>query len=320
MKIGRMRLGVLITLALCLFVVGAGSIGGAERQESLVEVEGALADIANLSTLPRLSLRAHFVISVRRGVDSYVTGEATYALLRDGERFWVKSSSDRALGFAGDFEYSYDGDISYFLREDSGLLSVKSGPPERTPTSLPSPLLLPFELLGFEDYCAACGVDVDPYELRRLIAGHLQGGGAVERNEDRITARLPSASRSDWQLEVIVEDTDKSSPRLRDIQLRSENGHPVARLALDGFVTTTTSSGTVEAPSVIELSTFAAGDSAPSLHASITIRELREWSDSSSESFVIPASRASSIWDADREEFLVTSHSPRAESDEVATQ
>jgi hypothetical protein len=131
--------------------------------------------------------------------NDFRTGSGTYEYWAEGDRYRIKSRTDKHLGLKTDFDVAYDGKRYYLLDIRLNVLSYQQKDVSRTFTSLPNPLFLPVDFLSHDDDdCALCTL--------RLIDFKTEDA----RSSQRVKSLVKKSERRDDSTGGIISDLEMS--------------------------------------------------------------------------------------------------------------
>ncbi len=126
----------------------------------------------------------------------------------DGQSYRLKCRTDRFLGLADDFDYSYDG--QQFRMNMGTVVSIAKASPRALPTAIPNPFYLPVEFLaGDHEECPTCVLTLDRLreldilsKLSRIAQSpeSVAGGYSIDAGADHGTVSRIRRSRPDGSI------------------------------------------------------------------------------------------------------------------------
>ncbi|MCP4601255.1 MAG: hypothetical protein GY847_12145 [Proteobacteria bacterium] len=284
-------------------------------------VEHAISSLSELRdaylNLESIHLRANFQISLYEdNAESVTVGTGTYELWHQDGQYRIHSFSERGLGLANDFEILFDGHMFYFFDRDLDLISYHTGDGTNLPTSLPNPLLLPFNFLDVAPPdCESCRL-----RLRDL-------GNREHWNRRTQGARIPAHSKSPTTINIPVGGTKSlsSDDFLIYFSIRGERllpskiervdaaGRSIYLVEFHSYSGDAVSGVEVIVPNEIEFIAYDTarrnreGESMIAIRTIITTSSIQLNRSIDTSVFEMDLSRAGRIWDGDAEMFI---HSP----------
>lgn len=214
-----------IVLALSATIAAFIVLASAERAET-GEDKGKEKAVRSLE---RMREKYSAVRSVHLAADvkitiygkDFRTGSGTYEYWAEGDRYRIKSRTDKHLGLKSDSDAAYDGKRYYFLDTRLKVLSYQQKDVPRTFTALPNPLFLPIDYLSNDDDdCALCALRLTDFKTEDARSSHrVKSLAKKSEQRDDTTGGIVS------ELEMPGGKTERRAFRLSVRTLEANEGH-----------------------------------------------------------------------------------------------
>jgi hypothetical protein len=277
---------------------------GADKETAIRHLERARE---KYSAIRSVHLAADVKIALYGG--DFRAGSGTYEYWAEGDRYRVKSRTDKHLGLKTDFDVAYDGKRFYLFDPKLKVLSFQHQDAPRMTVALPNPFFLPVDYLSNDDdECVLCALRLSDFKTENARSSNRvksltvkserrdgNAGGLVRELE------MPGGKTNNQAFRLAVRTLEVSSGRMRPLQIN--------RIAADGKVLgsvsfaefTPTALG--DFPRSISIKAFDdKGDLA--LQAEFKIKALEVNEAIGSNIFTINFDEAETVWDSDGRKFV----------------
>ncbi|MCA1564319.1 MAG: hypothetical protein LC803_01420 [Acidobacteria bacterium] len=248
-------------------------------------------------------------------------GSGTYEYWAEGDRYRIKSRTDKHLGLKTDFDVAYDGKRYYLLDARLKVLSYQQKDVTRTFTALPNPLFLPVDYLSNDDDdCALCALRLPDFKIKDARSSERVKSLAVksERRDDATggivsEVEMPGGKTNKRAFRLILRTLEANEGHVRPLQINrvGTNDKILNSLSFANF--TPTVLGVF--PRTMSIKAFDdEGNLAVQAEFIVRTLELNEPIENSI--FTIGFGEAEAVWDSDGKIFVKEKsvNPPRAQS------
>lgn len=224
---GWKRTGIVFTFVLTLSVTIAAfiALASAERTQAGDNkgTERAVRSLERVREKYSAVRSVHLAADVKMTIygDNFRTGGGTYEYWAEGDRYRIKSRTDKHLRLKSDSDIAYDGKRYYYLDVRLKTLSYQQKDVPRTFTAIPNPLFLPVDYLSNDDdECALCALRLTDFKAEDARAAN-RVKSLVTKSEQRDDATGGVIS----EVEMPGSKTGKRAFRLNVRTLEASEGH-----------------------------------------------------------------------------------------------
>ncbi len=285
-------------LALLLFL-GAKPIAPATEatlrsdSESRAQLEVLRTALASVDSI---HFKAVYDIERMDATGQRAVGGGVYEFWWSDGSYRVTSRTDASLGLAADFEFAFDGDTYSFSYPELSLLSLSTEAPAELPTSLPNPLLLPFDMLSRgSPRCSNCNIQFGDLQNDEYWTSQ---GLNVELGERAKTGQLQLDSE---RISYSVNRNAGIAFPSR-VEMRDEEARATALLEAEFAGSVSSLPAALQIPAKLRLVTSEASGS--TLIATIRVEEISVDQAIPQGALNIDTREVEKIWDADQRFFL----------------
>ncbi|MCP4654276.1 MAG: hypothetical protein GY856_02535 [bacterium] len=262
-----------------------------------------------------IHFKANFQISLYGGsAGGLIAGTGSYEYWSRGEKYRIHSSSERKLGLVNDFELLFDGDSFYFLDRNLALLSYQTGDGASHPTSLPNPLLLPFDFLDIASpVCADCRLRLRDIGNEDHWEKRTRGAQLEAHTSSSAMIRIPRSNTSPPSGHgFVIHLSDWEGQRLPGkIDRIDRDGRAIYSIGFHSYASgNSISSPRVMVPEVVVLTVYDTTDQEReksdeiAAQTTIMVKAIQVNQPIEDSVFEMDLSRAERIWDGDTETFV----------------
>jgi len=288
-----------------MLAASAGNGAGADKEKAIRQLERTRE---RYSAIKSVRLAADVKIAIY-GKD-FRAGVGTYEYWAEGDRYRVKSRTDKHLGLKTDFDVAYNGKRFYLLDHRQKVLSYRQNDAPRTTVALPNPLFLPVDYLSNDDdECALCALRLSDFKTENARSSNRVKSLTVkdERRDDGAGGivrelEMPGGktNRQPFHLSVRALELSDSQTRVLQINRVAANGKALSSLSFADF---TPGALLGEFPRSISVKAFD-DDGNLALQAEFTIKVLEVNGTIENNVFTIGFDEAETVRDSDGKKFM----------------
>jgi hypothetical protein len=292
------------TAAVLALVSAGGGAQEAEREKA-VRGLGRLRDKYAAVNTVHLSAGVKVVLHGKE----LRAGNGAYEFWAQGDRYRVRSRTDKQLGLKTDFDVAYDGARFYMLDHSLGVLSYRRKDEPRSVTALPNPLFLPVDFLsGDDDDCPLCALRLPDLKAEDPRWGSRSAALAVRsRGRDAATGaavtevEMPGGRFKGRPFKMRVRMTEQGDGGALPTQIDrvADDGKLMVSITLGDFA----ASGLGQFPRSIVVKAYG-DDGNIALQAELTVKVLEVNAPIEPGVFAISFDEAEAVWDSDGKKFV----------------
>lgn len=245
------------------------------------------------------------------------TGSGTYEYWAEGDRYRIKSRTDKHLGLKSDSDAAYDGKRYYFLDSRLKILSYQQKDVPKTFAALPNPLFLPVDYLSNnDDECVLCASRLSDFKTENVRVSNRIKSLSVKSERRDDTGELVrdiempggKAENQDFHLALRMLEVDEERVRPLHIKRLTPSGRMLSSLSFTDF----THNALGDFPRAITVRAFDE-QGGLALQAEFIVRTLEVNEPIADNTFSISFDEAETVWDSDRKTFVKekTASAPR---------
>lgn len=253
----------------------------------------------------------HLVADVKLtlyGTD-FRTGSGTYEYWAEGDRYKIKSRTDKHLGLKSDSDAAYDGKRYYFFDPKLKLLSYQQKDIPKTFAALPNPLFLPVDYLSDnDDDCLLCAPRLSDFKTENVrVSSRLKSLSVKSERRDDNTGELvrdiemPGGKTGGQAIHLALRMLEVNEERVRPLHIKRvmPDGKLISSLSFADF----TQNALGDFPRTITVRAFdEKGELA--LQAEFIVRTIEVNEPMANNVFAISFDEAETVWDSDGKTFV----------------
>lgn len=241
--------------------------------------------------------------------NDFRTGSGTYEYWAEGDRYKIKSRTDKHLGLKSDSDAAYDGKRYYFFDARQRVLSYQQKDVPQTFAAIPNPLFLPVDYLSDDDdECLLCAPRLSDFKPDNARASNrIKSLSVKSERRDDITGEvvrdieMPGGKINNQAVNVAVRMLEVNEERLRPLHIKrvAPDGKVISSLSFADF----TRNALGDFPRTITVKAFdEKGELA--LQAEFTVRTIEVNQPIANNTFAISFDEAEVVWDSDGKTFV----------------
>ncbi|HLL69890.1 MAG TPA: hypothetical protein VK363_00570 [Pyrinomonadaceae bacterium] len=293
------------TIATLIVLASSARIGtGADKEKAVRSLERMREKYVAVKSV-------HLVADVKLTLygSDFRTGSGTFEYWAEGERYKIKSRTDKHLGLKSDSDAAYDGKRYYFLDPKLKVLSYQQKDVPKTFAALPNPLFLPVDYLSDEDDdCVLCAPRLSDFKTENVrVSNRIKSLLVKSEQRDQNTGELvrdiemPGGKTNNQAIHLALRMLEVNEERVRPLHIKriTPDGKVISSLSFADF----TRNALGDFPRAITVRAFdEKGDLA--LLAEFIVRTLEVNEPLASNTFTISFDEAESVWDSDGRTFV----------------
>lgn len=238
-----------------------------------------------------------------------VNGTGTFEYWAEGNRYKIKSHTDKHLGLKTDVDVAYDGNRFHYFDRGSGILSFRKQDEIRSQVALPNPLFLPIDYLSNDDDdCSLCALRLPDLKAKNgRWENRARDLEVKSKRQDKNTGdtisevEMPGGKIDKRPFKLRVRTTGPAEENVRPVQIEriASDGKVMLSLTFGDFI----QNSLVQHPRRISIDAFdEEGDLALKIEFTVRTLEINQPIDNNI--FTINFDEAEGVWDSDGKRFL----------------